>query len=461
MSAFQFTNLTQSLEIGANSYLLTLGERHIVLDCGAHPKKEGPESMPLLQHLKGVHVDAVFLSHAHQDHLGSLPVLLREHPEAAVFSTEPTRQLADVMLHNSVNVMTKRHEQDGGLPPLFTHRDATSCVRRFFPLPLAQRFNLAGERLGAAEPAEVALELSDAGHILGSAAAVFEYAGKRVLYTGDVNFHDQSLMRGAQLPTEEIDTVIIECTRGAVPVPHNYTTRENEEARFAKAICEVFTRGGSVLVPVFALGKTQELLVMLHTLRKKGLLPDCPLYIGGLSTKLSEIHDKLANASVRQHPRLDLLETLAPFTLSGRDLSRLPIRPGRIYALSSGMMTEHTLSNIVAPFFLPNPAHGIFFIGYADPESPAGRLRTTAPGQTFMASPDTEPETVRCQVETFAFSAHSDRNSIVDYLQRTAPRRILLVHGDPDACQWFEQTLKPLLPQSHIQIPPPGIPINL
>jgi Cft2 family RNA processing exonuclease len=155
------------------------------------------------------------------------------------------------------------------------------------------------------------------------------------------------------------------------------------------------------------------------------------------------------------------METLAPFTLSGRDIQRLSVRPGRIYALSSGMMTEHTLSNLIAPIFLPNPAHGIFFIGYADPESPAGRLRATAPGGSFMASPDTEPEKVRCRVETFAFSAHSDRESILEYLHRAAPRRILLVHGDPAASQWFEEALRPLLPDCDIRRPSPGVPVDL
>ncbi len=461
MSVFRFTNLTKNLEIGANSYLLEINGHNLVLDCGAHPKQEGLDAQPLLQSLKGKHIDAAILTHAHQDHLGSLPVLLKEHPETVVFSTESTRQLADVMLHNSVNVMTKRQEQGSGTPPSFNHREATSCIKRFLPLPLAQRFNIQGERLGANEQAELSIQLEDAGHILGSAAVLIEAEGKRILYTGDVNFHDQSLMRAAKLPEENLDTIIIECTRGATPSPANYTDRTQEEHRFAAAIREIFAQGGSVLVPVFALGKSQELLVMLHTLRKKGLLPECPIYIGGLSTKLTEIHDKLADASMRQHEGMDLMETLAPFTISGRELNQLPIRPGRIYALSSGMMTEHTLSNIIARQFLPNPAHGIFFVGYADPESPAGRLRCTKLGEPFMPAPDAEPETVRCRVETFAFSAHSDRDSIRDYLQKAAPKRIILVHGEPAALAWFKETLKPTLPNTEILTAEPGVAIEL
>jgi Cft2 family RNA processing exonuclease len=460
MSSFRFTNLTRQIEIGANCYLLEAGGRRIVLDCGAHPKMEGRESLPLLELLAGKPLDAIILTHAHQDHLGSLPVLMRQHPNTPAFMTDATLQLADVMLHNSVNVMMKRHENGEGEAPTFSHREATNCVRRFKPLPLGQRFSLTGDRLGFDQSVGVSIQLEDAGHILGSTAVLIEAEGHRILYTGDVNFHDQSLMLGAKLPVDNIDTLIIECTRGAVPQPEGFT-REQEELRFATAIREVFAQGGSVLVPVFALGKSQELLTMLHTLRKKGLLPECPVYIGGLSTKLSEIHDRLANESHRQHRGLDLLETVAPLTISGREINQFPVRPGRIYALSSGMMTEHTLSNIIAPHFLPNPAHGIFFVGYADPQSPAGRLRMTKLGESFQVAPDIQPETLRCRVEVFGFSAHGDRDSFIEYVERAAPRQVLFVHGDPDARTWMRETLAPRLPSTHILDSAPGVALNL
>ncbi len=460
MSSFRFTNLTRQIEIGANCYLLEIADRRIVLDCGAHPKCEGKEGTPLLEHLSKVQLDAVVLTHAHQDHLGSLPVLMKAHPKVTAFMTEPTRQLADVMLHNSVNVMMKRHENGEGQTPLFNHRDATACTRRFQALPTRQRFSLAGDRLGQNETADVSLQLEDAGHILGSSAVLLEANGRRILYTGDVNFLDQSLMQGARLPETNIDTVIVECTRGATPQPEGFT-REQEELRFAEAIREVFARGGSVLVPVFALGKSQELLTMIHSLRQKGLLPQCPVYIGGLSTKLTEIHDRLANASSRQHSGLDLLETVSPFTISGREVNDLPIRPGRIYALSSGMMTENTLSNVIVSQFLPNPAHGIFFVGYADPESPAGRLRAATHGEPVQLAVSAPSEVLRCKVDTFGFSAHGDRDSIAAYLERTAPRNIIFVHGEPQAQDWFRQTLQPRLPNTQMHTVAPGVPLEL
>jgi len=460
MSSFRFTNLTRQIEIGANCYLLEIAGRRIVLDCGAHPKAEGRESLPLLEHLSKTELDAVVLTHAHQDHLGSLPVLMKAHPKVNAFMTEPTRQLADAMLHNSVNVMMKRQESGEGQTPLFTHKDATACTRRFQSLPTGKRFSLNGDRLGHDEATDVSLQLEDAGHILGSAAVLFEAEGRRILYTGDVNFLDQTLMQGARLPEQNIDTVIVECTRGATPQPEGFT-REQEELRFAEAIREVFARGGSVLVPVFALGKSQELLTMIHKLRQKQLLPHCPIYIGGLSTKLTEIHDRLANASSRQHVGLDLLETVAPFTISGREINNLPIKPGRIYALSSGMMTENTLSNVIVSQFLPNPAHGIFFVGYADPESPAGRLRSATHGEPIQLGASAPSEVLRCKVDTFGFSAHSDRDSIAAYLEHTAPRHIIFVHGEPQAQEWFRQTLQPRLPETQMHTVAPGVPLEL
>ena len=464
MPAIRFTNLTRQIEIGANCYLIETNNKRVVLDCGGHPKLEGRDSLPLLhlvkEHLQDHPLDAIILTHAHQDHLGSLPVLMRQYPATPVYMTEPTRQLACVMLHNSVNVMMKRKEQGQPDYPLFTHREVTACEKRFFPLPLHQRFSLTGDRIRPNDTCDFSIQFEDAGHILGSAAVLIATEGKRILYTGDVNFCDQSLMIGAKLDLPNIDTVIIETTRGSIPEPENFD-RKQEELRFIQAISEVFAQGGSVLIPVFALGKTQEVLTTIHQFRKRGLFPECPVYIGGLSTKLTDIYDRLSSASFRQHTNLDILESVAPITISGREVNQYPVRPGRIYALSSGMMTEHTLSNVIANQFIPNPAHGIFFVGYADPDSPAGRLRSAAKGDSIMVNPTAPPETLRCRVETFAFSAHGSREQFVGYLQKLNAANVILVHGDPEAITWFQETLSPKLPQTRLLSAPSAQTIEL
>src|SRR4051794_6760812 len=116
----KFTNLTRQVEIGANCYYLEIGDEHLILDCGMHPKKDGDEALPNLNVLGGVELDAIIVSHAHQDHIGTLPVLMRRQPEARVFMTEATAAIGETLLHNSVNVMTRQREELGHtLYPLF------------------------------------------------------------------------------------------------------------------------------------------------------------------------------------------------------------------------------------------------------------------------------------------------------------------------------------------------------
>ena len=456
MDAFRLTNLTGGNEIGANCYLFEWGETRVIVDCGAHPKKEGRAALPRFDRLEGVSIDAIFLTHAHQDHLGSLPVLTRMYPGVPVFMTEATRQLADAMLRNSVNVMFRRKEEAGIEDyPLFTHRDVTAGCKAWRAIPLNRWFNLEGERVrdddkeGHGDP--VLFRFHDAGHILGSVAIEFLVDCKRFLYTGDINLEDQTMMKGGSLPTTGIDVLVVETTRGLVPTPPGFT-RKGEEARFIEAINAVFAGGGSVLVPVFALGKTQELLLMLHHAFEEDRLKRCPVYIGGLSTKLTEIHDDLAETSTRRDLGLELLEEVDPFTIRGSELNNLGVKARRIYALSSGMMSENTLSNVVAERFLSHPQNGVFFVGYADPETPGGALKRVGQGGEVKLRKDSLPIRVQCRVEDFQFSAHGSRESIRSYIQKVAPSQLFLVHGDIGALHWFAENAVRDLPDAEVFI---------
>jgi len=460
MGGFTFTNLTRRVEIGANSYCLELAGKRIVLDSGLHPRFDGEAAMPDFSLVADGSVDAIILSHAHQDHLGSLPVFMRRQPHAPVFMTEATRQLSDVMLHNSVNVMMKKREEGITGYPLFTHREVDQAVRRWRPAPLHTRFDVTGERLAANEDAELSFEFFDAGHILGSVGTLIRANGRKIFYTGDVQFDDQTIMQGARFPEEELDVLIIETTRGDRPTPEGFT-RAGEELRFAEAIKAQFDRGAGVLIPLFALGKTQEALAMFYEFRRRGLLNLCPIYIGGLGTKLTEIYDKLAHHTPRQRHDLDLLNAVAPFTMAGKAADATPLKGGRIYAISSGMMTEKTLSNSFARQVLSNPEHALFFVGYADPESPAGRIRAAAHGDTVQLSAEYPPQKMLCQMEQFNFSAHASRESIRAYVNKVRPKKVILVHGDESAIQWFRSTLAADLPGSEIIVPTPGVPLEV
>lgn len=457
----KFANLTRRTEIGANSYWLELDGHLLVLDCGMHPKLEGEEALPNFKPLRDRRLDAIIISHAHQDHIGTLPVLMRQQPHARVFMPEATAAIGEALLHNSVNVMTRQREELGVmLYPLFTHRETDRASDLWQSCPLRQRITIAGERARADETGVLTFEFYDAGHVLGSSGILLRGQSQTVFYTADVNFDDQTIMQTAVFPEEGIDILIMECTRGDHATPPEWS-RDSEEQRLADAIGEAFARGGCVLIPVFALGKTQELLGMLYQFRRGGLFQDCPIYIGGLSAKMTEIYDARSGMSRRQLPRLQLLPEIDPFVLNGQTIHDAPARPGRIYALSSGMMTPKTLSNIFARRVVENPRHSIFFVGYADPLSPAGILREAKPEQEIVLDSDEPPLRVRCQLKQFQFSAHASRESLVDYAKKVGPKKIVLVHGDPPAVDWMRAKLLSELPGVEVIEPAPGVEIEL
>ncbi|MBA3650038.1 MAG: MBL fold metallo-hydrolase [Chthoniobacterales bacterium] len=456
----KFINLTRRTEIGANCYYLATGGQGVVLDCGMHPKEEGEMALPLLAHLAGRPVDALLLSHAHLDHIGSLPVLMRQQPQARIFMTEPTAAIGDALLHNSVNVMTREREEVGVVYPLFTHRETDKATDRWQHCRLGQPFTVDGERSPARPNDELSFEYCDAGHVLGAAGIILRAEGRTVFYTGDVNFDDQTLNKGAVFPETGIDVLIIEATRGDSPLPAGFT-REAEERRFAEALTQAFARGGCVLIPVFALGKTQEVLAMLYKFKRSKMIADVPIYIGGLSSKMTEIYDRRANQSARVLPRLQLFPELGPFVLNGKTIADAPARPGRIYALSSGMMTEKTLSNIFARRLLDRPEHSIFFVGYADPESPAGVLRSAQPNDLVSLDENEPAQHLRCQLDQFQFSAHASRESILDHIKKVAPKKLVLVHGDFPAIEWMRASAAAALPECEIIVPLPGVEIEL
>jgi Cft2 family RNA processing exonuclease len=451
----RFINLTRQSEIGANCYFLEIEGRKIVLDAGLHPKKLGEEALPHYRQIRDGEVEAIIISHAHQDHIGSLPVLMRRQPRAKVFMTTATARLTDIMLHNSVNVMSRQRDELGVASyPLFTHREADQARTLWQEVGIGQRRSIDGERIGPSDP-EMSFEFFHAGHILGSVGALFRANGKSIFYTGDVNFFDQALQKRAEFPEEPLDVLIIETTRGDRALRPNYS-RESEENRFLECLLEAFARGGSVLIPVFALGKTQEVLTMLHRFRSNGLFLETPIYIGGLSTKVTIVHDQLASRCLRNYEGLQLLDTLTPFVLNGREVGSTQIQRNRLYLLSSGMMTENTLSNQMASRFLDRPEQSIFFVGYTDPESPGGRLRAAKSGQLLQLEEGGKHQPLLCSREEFDFSAHAPRELLMEYIEKTSPEVVILVHGDPPSLQWFRTTISERLPDSKVLIPEPG-----
>ncbi|BDS05934.1 Ysh1p: subunit of polyadenylation factor I [Oceaniferula spumae] len=443
-----FTSLLRRNEIGANSYLVEMDDQRIVLDSGMHPKEEGLDSLPAHHELPADSIDSIFVSHSHLDHSGSLPVLMRDQPNADVFMTPATSRLVDALLHNSVNVMESKRTELGITDyPFYTHRELDDHEKRWRTFNYDRPFQI-GDNVRAT--------FHDAGHILGSSGVMLETLDKRVFYTGDVQFEKQTLIPGADLPEDDIDTLIIETTRGASPRCESYS-REAEEQKFADSINDCLKRGGSVLVPVFAMGKTQEVLTMINRFKQEGLIPDAPVYIGGLSTKMTIIFDEFADSTPRNQPGFRILKDMEVKT-GGRRRKRAPIvyQPGGIYALSSGMMTEKTVSNNFARGFISNPKNSLLFVGYADPDSPAGHIRAGKQGDLIDLDPAQPPVQFNCPMEVFDFSGHATREDLLDYILRVNPKKTILVHGDLPATEWFAEQLKAKLPECDTIIPLPG-----
>jgi Cft2 family RNA processing exonuclease len=426
-----------------------------------HPKNIGEDALPNFKVIGDREVEAILISHAHQDHIGTLPLAMRRFLSAQVFMTETTAKVGSVLLHNSVNVMTRQREEIGEMSyPLFTHREIDRSSERWRWCRLRQRISIAGERAPHREKDAVTFEFFDAGHVLGSTGVMLRAEGQTVFYSGDVNFEDQTIMKAAVFPEEKTDVLIMECTRGDHAKPEGWT-RTGEERRLAEALGTAFERDAGVLIPVFALGKTQEVLAMLHKFRRQRLLPEFPIYIGGLSSKFTDIYDRHTHATRRQLPRLQLMREVAPFILNDETVRATPLRGGRVYVLSSGMMIPKTLSNVFARRIIENPQHSIFFVGYANPESPAGLLRDAGKAGEVALDPDKPPQRIRCNIEQFQFSAHAPRESLIDYARKISPKKILLVHGDPPAVEWMRATLSKEVPAAEVIAPTPGVELDL
>lgn len=447
------TNLTAACEIGANCYLVEAGAVRVVLDAGMHPKVDGKGALPLYELLDGRDPQCIIVTHAHLDHIGTLPILQQQFPRAEVVMTQGTAEVGNAMLHNSVNVMSAKRMEDGVEDyPLFTHGELEHVAMNWVQRPYDEPF-----RVGEGD--EMLVTLYDAGHILGSCGAMLETNdGLRIFYTGDVQFENQSLIGGATFPDHGVDVLIMECTHGATERDRHYT-RERELDRMARAIRNTIEGGGAVLIPVFALGKSQELLYELGKMKESGRIPDVPIHFGGLGAKLTQVYDRLADCTPRLRPGVRVKECVETVPLPKDASATMLPSPGNIYLVSSGMMSPHTLSNRLAGYVLPHEKDAILFVGYSDPDSPAARIKMAGQGELVRLGTRADrgqAYPVRCRVESYDFSGHATREALLHYAKRLKPRQIVLVHGDTEAQEEMRELLEKWVPGVPILLPEPG-----
>ena len=450
------TNLNPDTDIGASSWLVELGEHRILLDAGMHPKREGSAGLPLFGKSRGLEVDAIALSHCHHDHVGALPVAVRNYPKAHVLMTELSYLIVERVLHNSVNVMTRQRDELGIREyPLYTHDEVDDIAAYFQGFKYNREVEWGSFKKTRAGIASPTLEFFDAGHTLGSAGILLRGKSETMFFTGDVCFHDQTLLKSARFGEVKADVMIMETTRGNREVPKDFT-REKEIARLVEAIHAAEKRKGCVLIPSFALGRTQEILAMLALLMREGKLKKQPIYIGGLGRVFTEIYDIESHRAHRSHTNLQLNEALQLIVLEKGAAENMKLGGGKIFVITAGMMSENTAAHDLAKRMIGDERQSIFFVGYADPDSPAGRLKAAKPGETFVFSPSAGPVTKHCDMQDFDLTAHANREDLLELVGQVSPRAVLLGHGDAAARAWFEQAINERWPKIKVIQPQPG-----
>ncbi len=413
------TPLGAARGIGASCFKVEIGPYEVVLDCGTRPK--GYDPLPALEYLE--RPDLLLITHAHQDHLGAVPVFHARYPGVRMICTPGTREIAQVMLSDCLKVQAKNEDS----PPLF---DETDLERTLFRLETQQ----AG---GDFEPLPgLKVRFINAGHIVGAACIYIRYGDRSLLYTGDYNTTSTRTTTGLRLDElPEADILITESTYGADTHP----ARKTQETALIKAIASVVQAGGNVLIPAFALGRAQEILLALRTYNE---FQNCgvPVYVDGLVRAITDVfRDNLEflPTSVQNLAKSSLTEPFfdekgIPPIIPITHPSQRPLAMAKksVIVASSGMLTGGA-SVYYAQTLLERENAAIFISGYTDEESPGRLLQSLQTGDEIEL--DGKTITVRARIERFNLSAHADKIGLTQVINRVNPKHLILIHGSQNA----------------------------
>ena len=425
-----FLPLGGANEIGANSYYLNINGTGILLDCGMHPKKTGLDSLPKFELLKDKPVDYVFISHAHQDHINALPFFVKVFPHVKIVTTPQTRALAELTLHNAISILKRQIDDDSF--EIYSHEEVDLLIKSIDYKACNEPFVIEGYKNTTQK---ITVEFFDAGHILGSAAIKITYDDFSLFYTGDINLSSQSILNGASLPRNKTTVLLTECTYGATDSSklNDWNTEINN---FTSSLNKILNGGGSVLIPVFALGKMQEMIASIYLQMKKRKLTEADIYTGGIGKKINRIYDYNRYVVNRREEELILYEIPQKDIYeinSTEDLFKFP----SIVLVSSGMMVESTLSYVLAKRWLRQKDSAIFTVGYMDADTPGYKIANSKRGDKIKFEENEKELQVNCDIKNFRFSAHSRREELLNIVKKLHPEKIVLVHGDENAINWM------------------------
>jgi Cft2 family RNA processing exonuclease len=404
-------------EIGASCYFVQLNGTKFLLDAGIrlHTDSIYPRfhSLYVENLLDGLwELDGILLSHGHIDHIGSLPFVVEEAQDVPIYATLPTREIVDLQLNQSLTSPTFKHAELVDFPRVkeFNALRVQRAIENITPIEWHSPITC--------ETCQITF--FPAGHILGASMVYIESDAGNILFTGDFTPFDQLTVPKYQLPDDlDVDLLITESTYGYQESPYVADIDEERE-HFAQKIDRCLDRGGTVLIPAFAIGRSQEVALILRNLIRNGRLKPFTIYIDGLARVACDIYQdngvQLFGHELGKAPQ-DFIDALDAFN-------------GVIIA-SSGMLLDNSMSARYAEKLLPDPRNAIFFSGYLDEESPGRKLERLheSKGQHFRINERDVP--VHADVDTYRLSAHTGSEGILSLIERVTPKKVIFVHGCP------------------------------
>ncbi|WP_446210111.1 MBL fold metallo-hydrolase [Micromonospora sp. IBSANI012] len=410
------TPLGGGTEIGGSCMLVEVGDVRILVDAGMRPRqpldRAGPPDIDIA---RCGHLDAIVVTHAHNDHAGYVPALTAEFADLSVFCTPETAALLPTMWADSVKVFDRAarerlpYSQSAPTPP-YGQTDVVAAQHRLRSIPCGRVVEVADG---------VTIELFPAGHILGAAGVVVAAGSTRVTVTGDVSDLAQATVPGLVVPQSArgSDLLVIEST-----YCQRRSHRDVEVESFLATVLETVTSGGRVLVPAFALGRAQEVAM---TLRNR--LPDVPVFLDGMAKQITRIYEQQTSGGQR------------PLQIYGDQVREVPPDQRRqlitsfrrgVIVTTSGMLTAGPAVQW-ARSILPDPSSALLLAGHQDEESPGAALLHLAEGLNSTFALDSQDIEVKARVAKFGLSAHADRKGLASITDDVAATQVMLVHGLP------------------------------
>lgn len=399
-------------EVGRSCVMLEFKGKKIMLDCGIHPGLSGMDALPYTDMIEADEIDLLLISHFHLDHCGALPWFLEKTTfKGRVFMTHATKAIYRWLLSDFIKVSNIAADQ-----MLYTEKDLEKSMDKIETVNFHQEVDINGIRFWC----------YNAGHVLGAAMFMIEIAGVKILYTGDFSRQEDRHLMAAEVPTVTPDVLICEATYGI----HIHEKREIREARFTGTVHDIVTRGGRCLIPVFALGRAQELLLILDEYwANHPELHDIPIYYASaLAKKCMAVYQTFIGAMNERIRRQISISN--PFIF--KHISNLKnieqfddIGPCVIMA-SPGMM-QSGLSRDLFESWCTDRRNGVIIAGYVVEGTLAKQILNEPTEITTMTG---QKLPLRMSVDYISFSAHTDYDQTSEFIRMLKPPHIVLVHGE-------------------------------